>query len=214
MPEPTAARSQGRVSIPPSRRSGPRLVFESISARLPLTTHPDPPASEKPPGGFPEKTWLHRQARRLLGSRLRRSVDSTDLVHETHLRVARGPGRTFPNRAALRAWLLRILRNVVAGEGRRRRTVQWEESLGEPVARGTSPSGHAAISEEARNARALMRALPARERQVVSMRVLEDEPFAVIADRLGLTEGHARVIFHRSLQAMRRATNGHGNPGC
>ncbi len=162
----------------------------------------EPPVDREPRNSaFLDGTWLHGQAHRALGPKVRRWMDSVDLVHEVQLRAAQRSG-AFPNQRARRGWLRRVLVNLAASAGRRRATVQWTTP---PQARGETPSRLAESTEEARTVRALVQALPARERRVVRMRVVEGQPFAVIAQRLGITEGHARVVFHRSLERMRGA---------
>jgi len=161
-----------------------------------------PPVDPDPrKDAFADGTWLHDQAHRAIGPKLRRWMDSAGRVNDVQLRAAEHSG-AFPNQRARRGWLRRVLVNLAATAGRRRGTVEWTTT---PAARGESPSRLAESSEEARNVRALVRALPARERRVVRMRVVEGQPFAVIAQRLGITEGHARVVFHRSLERMRGA---------
>lgn len=48
------------------------------------------------------------------------------------------------------------------------------------------------------------------EQLAVRMRYLDDAPYAEIAESLGKTEGHARLIVHRALQIMRKELRGRG----
>ena len=111
----------------------------------------------------------------------------------------------FENQGLRRAWLFRVLRNLVISESRRRKLVSFE---GELAGQGKSPSSLAEEAEGTRCARARLSVLPARDRNLVELRVLEGLPFSEIASRLGLnSEGHARVIFQRSLGQLRRGTD-------
>ncbi|TDJ70150.1 MAG: sigma-70 family RNA polymerase sigma factor [Planctomycetota bacterium] len=168
---------------------------------------PNPPESPRRPDPL-ECSWIQRQARRLLGGGLRRHLESTDLVNEVLLREEQARDRVrFVNRRARRGWLLRVLHNLIASEARRRGPMAWEDSVSSSAARIETPSRIAQENEEGRNARRLLDALSERDRAVVHLRVVENETFIRIAERLGLSEGNARVIFHRSLQALRRSAD-------
>lgn len=168
---------------------------------------PSPPESQRRPDPL-ECSWIRRQARRLLDRRTRRHLESTDLVNEVLLREEQARDRVrFPNRGARRGWLLRVLRNLIASEARRRGPIAWEDSVSGSPDRIETPSRIVQENEEARNARRLLHVLSERDRELVHLRVVENESFANIAERLELSEGNARVIFHRSLQALRRSAD-------
>ncbi|MDA1267119.1 MAG: sigma-70 family RNA polymerase sigma factor [Planctomycetota bacterium] len=151
-----------------------------------------------------ETTWLGRQARRLLSGRVKDRLSTSDAVQEAQLRAVRS-GMNFEDRGLRRAWFLRVLRNLVISESRRRKLVSFEGDL---PGQGKSPSSLVEEAEGTRCARARLRVLPPRDRNLVELRVLEGLPFSEIASRLGLnSEGHARVIFQRSLGRLRRGTD-------
>ena len=68
-----------------------------------------------------QHSWLKRRARRLMGSRLRAWMESGDLAQETEREALHTiDGKRFPNLAAFRGWLLKILCHHAANESRRR----------------------------------------------------------------------------------------------
>jgi RNA polymerase sigma-70 factor (ECF subfamily) len=152
-----------------------------------------------------QHSWLRRQGHWLLGRRLRRFLDSTDLAQEVHLEAERKlRGKSFANGKAFRSWLLVILRHVITRAARDRRQTSLHPSAFSrlPSAEQT-PSRQFRRRDAGRRLRKQISELPGRDREVVLMRVAQDEPFARIADRLGITEGHARVLFHRALEKLR-----------
>jgi RNA polymerase sigma factor (sigma-70 family) len=151
-----------------------------------------------------QHSWLKRKARRLMGSRLRGWVESGDLAQQAQQEAFRSlDGKSFANLAAFRGWLLKILRHIAIGESRRRGVDLIEEGWSRIPGEERTPSRVAAISDSGRFVRDRLRILPERERQVVLARVVDGERFAAIGERLGIAEGHARVIFHRSLEKLR-----------
>lgn len=156
-----------------------------------------------------ESSWLRRQARRAIGSRLRRFVDSADLAQEAHLAAQRGMnGKSFPNRGAFRAWLLVILNRLAIHEARRDRGIEVLEGGSQHSMRCETPSHGLAQHEASHRLRARIEGLPARERRVVLMRVVEDAPFARIAESLAISEGNARIVFHRAMKRLREGAVG------
>lgn len=49
-----------------------------------------------------------------------------------------------------------------------------------------------------------LEALTPRQRLVIQLRLWEKLPFAQVAVRLGTSEGNARVLFHRAIEALQR----------
>jgi RNA polymerase sigma factor (sigma-70 family) len=130
-------------------------------------------------------------------------MDSLDAVQEVELRALRNKPE-FANEARRRGWLMVVLRNVLFSEGRRHAVVAFDSGMPEPVDGHGSPSAGARAGEEARYALDLLRVLPERDRRVVELRVLEGRPFNEVASVLDLKcEGHARVLFQRSMAKLR-----------
>lgn len=143
-----------------------------------------------------------------MGSRLRGWMESGDLAQETEREAWRSMnGKRFPNLAAFRGWLLKILRHRAANESRRRGLdlveAPWSRLPGEEW----TPSRLAAARDSGRWVRDRLQSLTQRERQVVLARVVDGESFRAIGERLAITEGNARVIFHRSLQRLREGND-------
>lgn len=152
-----------------------------------------------------EPTWLRRRARQWMNRRVRRRLDSQDAVQEVYLRAARTQP-SFDTTAKRRAWLLRVLRNLLASEARRRSLVTFDSTVPDLRAPGPSPSRPLQVAEESRYARERLRVLSDRDRRVVELRVMEGLPFREVAARLGLgSEAHARVVFQRSIERVGRA---------
>lgn len=166
------------------------------------------PVSSLPPSDL---SWLRRQARRLLDRRARAHMDSADAVQEVQLRALRNRPR-FPDRARRRGWMKRVLRNLLASEGRRRDPVDFVPDSPDPRDPAGGPSAVARRREDSGYARELLRVLSERDRRVVELRVQEGRPFAEVAADLGLrSEGHARVIFQRAMAKLReRGDRRHG----
>ena len=53
-----------------------------------------------------------------------------------------------------------------------------------------------------------MRALPAREREILRLRFVEDLTQTEIADRIGISQMHVSRLLRRSLDKLTRATAG------
>ena len=157
-----------------------------------------------------QHSWLRRRARCLMGTRLRGWMESADLAQQAQLEAGKSlDGKQFSNRAAFRGWLLKIMKHLAIRESRRRDVDLAEPAWSRVPGEGRTPSRHAALRDSGRWVRERLDRLTDRERQVVLTRVVDGESFARLADRLEISEGNARVIFHRSLQKLRER----GEPG-
>ena len=149
----------------------------------------------------------------MLGRKASGQMDSADAAQEVQLRALKNRPH-FPDRARRRGWMRTVLRNVIAGEGRRQQIVDFGSSVPDPVDGESSPSSVAALREESGYVLTLLHVLPERDRRVVELRVLEGRPFAEVAAAVGLNnEAHARVIFQRSLERLRSGRHGRGSNG-
>lgn len=112
-----------------------------------------------------------------------------------------------------RALIYKIARNLIADKYRQSgRTVSFESVTFE----GAEPSTYidAEQSDRGRQAEvAIARAdlallltklerLKEDYRDVLTLRLIDDLPFAVVAEIMGKTTGHVRVIFHRAMSAL------------
>jgi RNA polymerase sigma-70 factor (ECF subfamily) len=136
----------------------------------------------------------------------RRYVDSPalaeEVVQETWLAVLEGIGR-FEERSSLKTWLLSILVN-------RARTRHAREARSLPLpedAPSLRPGPEAALLARERLgvAGAAVRALPARQHDVIVLRDLAGWSTQAVAATLGLSDGNERVLLHRARATVRAA---------
>jgi RNA polymerase sigma-70 factor, ECF subfamily len=137
---------------------------------------------------------LLRFARRLT----RDAAEAEDLVQESLLRAWRGFGRFEPGTNA-RAWLFRILMNVLyAGHRKARPSPTHLAAAGDLPAAGGSGAEHVEVTE------ALDR-LGAEQRAVLLLAVLEGFTCREIAEILGVPIGTVMSRLSRAREAMRDA---------
>jgi RNA polymerase sigma-70 factor, ECF subfamily len=156
---------------------------------------------------------LVRRHERLVLALVRRYArspeDARDLVQRTFLRafeaarrtLRRGHGGVLP----FRRWVIRIAVNLSKNHLRdeRRWTRAPLAALG--PAEATAPDAPDALerAEQAARVRAAVLRLPRRQREVLTLRIDGELPFAEIADALGITENAAKVTFHHATKRLR-----------
>jgi RNA polymerase sigma-70 factor (ECF subfamily) len=138
--------------------------------------------------------------------------DARDLCQRTFLRAfesarralgrgPRGAGQAVP----FRRWLVRVALNLA--KNHRRDETRWSRlpvaGGGAPAATSGSPTEGLERAEQAVRLRRAVLALPRRQREVVTLRLDAELPFAEIAEALGIAEGAARVAFHHALLRLR-----------
>lgn len=113
--------------------------------------------------------------------------------------------RTFDRRRGEeRAWLFGIARNAALDELRRRRRLAT--LVVEPEAIANPPAEDGAEVVLRRTAvRSALRALPARERELVALKFHARLSNAEIARTLGVSESNAGTLLHRTMEKLRRA---------
>jgi len=139
--------------------------------------------------------------------------DARDLSQRTFLRAFEAARRSLRHgpRAAVpfRRWLVRVAVNL--GKNHLRDTLRVLraplEVLDERAAGDAGPTAADALllRERERRMRAEVLRLPRRQREVLTLRVDAELPFAEIADALGITENAAKVSFHHATRALRAA---------
>jgi RNA polymerase sigma-70 factor (ECF subfamily) len=153
--------------------------------------------------------------------------DARDLAQRTFLRAfeaarraLRRGGRREP--VPFRRWLVRVAvnlaKNHVRDEARRARAPLSlaGTAAGEPGARASvsqaeiaadAPDPLAAIAraEQSKRLHLAVLELPRRQREVLTLRIDAELPFADIADALGITENAAKVTFHHATKRLRAA---------
>lgn len=172
---------------------------------------------------------FRRQLRQLiaarLDSRLAARVDASDVVQETLIDAARRMDEYFKDRPLpFLAWLGQIAnervidthrrhlaaqRRSVARESRPRNESDPPDTLALRLeADGTSPSGHLLRKERHDRLKAALELLPARDREVLVLRHLEQRGPSEIAERLGISEGAAKARLLRALMRLRSVMEG------
>jgi RNA polymerase sigma-70 factor (ECF subfamily) len=137
--------------------------------------------------------------------------DARDLAQRAFLRAfeaARRALRHAPRGAVpFRRWLIRIAVNLAKNHLRdetRYRMTPLENVEEERL--GSQPAGAAELERKERTeqVRRAVLALPRRQREVLTLRVDAELPFAEIAETLSITENAARVSFHHAVQRLRK----------
>jgi len=153
-------------------------------------------------------TRNHRVIASLVRQLVGRNGPVEDLVQETFAR-ALGKLDGFRGQASFSTWAatiaLNLSRDWVRKQARRRRLAPTADIEADQVARPGGDRGAARIEirEEADRIRAAMQALPERVQIAITMRVVNDEPYSVIAERLGTHVPTARTWVSRGLRAVR-----------
>ncbi len=137
--------------------------------------------------------------------------DARDLVQRTFLRaferarrsLARGPRSAIP----FRRWLVRVAVNLAKNHRRDAARLVRAPLEDADAAAAIGPAGPDALLRRERQARlrAAVLRLPRRQREVLTLRLDAELPFAEIAGALGVTENAAKVSFHHATRALRAA---------
>jgi RNA polymerase sigma-70 factor (ECF subfamily) len=157
---------------------------------------------------------LLRRNERLVLSILRRYTrapeDARDLAQRTFLRAftaaRRALGKDPQGAVPFRRWLTRIAVNLAKNHLRNERRFDRAglELLGPSVVPPVGADGLLRAERTAR-LRAEVLQLPRRQREVVTLRIDAELPFAEIAEVLGITENAAKVTFHHGSRRLREA---------
>ena len=157
-----------------------------------------------------------RHAPRLYAFLSRRIGDATaafELTAETFAAAWLSRDRFVDRGDGAAPWLFGIARNVLATsirdasiERRARRRVGLDAAADVADPR---PEWLAGFDEDLA---AALRDLPAPQRDVIEMRVLDGRPYADVARSLAITPGAARVRAHRGLAALRASLGGRREP--
>src|SRR5215472_5518374 len=128
---------------------------------------------------------------------VRERAAAEDVLVETFWRVYRGRARFDPNRS-FGAWIRRIATNAALDHLRTwKPTREWQTADdGLPAARGSDRDTNDTI------ARAFRR-LPPDLQIVAALALLEEQPYAEIADALGIPEGTVKSRVFRATRALR-----------
>jgi len=149
--------------------------------------------------------------------------DARDLAQKTFLRAfehaRRSLGRGARAAVPFRRWLVRVAINLA--KNHRRDALRIVRAPLEDVERQGAAAG-AATDADARDAllrqeaerrmRAAVLQLPPRQREVLTLRIDAELPFAEIAESLSISENAAKVSFHHATRALRAALAGEDLP--
>ena len=144
--------------------------------------------------------------------------DARDLAQRTFLRAFEAARRAL--RAGLageaggvpfRRWLARVAVNLARNHRRDER--RWGPAASEATLQAVPAAGAAAPdallrAEAAARMRAAVLRLPRRQREVLTLRVDAELPFAEIAAVLDVTENAAKVTFHHAMRRLRDELGG------
>ncbi len=185
-----------------------------------------------------ERTFLflveknHRAMVRVAMGYVASEAIAEEVVQEAWVGILQGLAK-FEGRCPLRAWMFRILVNCAKMRGgREARSVPFsalesEDAEGEkrPIESFRPPDdprwpGHWAqgperwTDERVADAEALVRIkaeiekLPPNQRQVITLRDIEDWDSAEVCEALGISEANQRVLLHRARTKVRQALAG------
>ena len=130
--------------------------------------------------------------------------DVDDVVQETVMRAFESYS-TFGRRSSLLTWMYAILARVAsAANQKRRRQIPAGYALGRP---DCLPPVDVGVSED-ESARAVVdaiRALPQRQREMVTLHFLEDLTYGQIAEALGVAVGTVKATVFAAKMSLRDA---------
>jgi len=192
-----------------------------VSPQPPLRLVPPAPASDEAlcrqfldgdAAAFGELVRRHQAPVFKVARRFTRSSeDAADLAQRAFLKAFEAARRALPRLERtsgsfnFRAWLMRIAINL--SKNHARDTRRWRPSALAEVTGLSDATPDAQAALERAQARALTQqavlSLPPRQREVFSLRVDAELPFADIAEARGITETNAKTHFHYAVKRLR-----------
>jgi RNA polymerase sigma-70 factor, ECF subfamily len=125
-----------------------------------------------------------------------------DLTAETLWRIYRARQQFRPD-GNFGAWARRIATNLALDHLRRRRTEQ--SLLAEPAAE--TPPDHLVRRETREKIQRAFRRLPAKLQVAATLALVEEQPYAEIADALGTSVGAVKLRVFRAIRILRKHLN-------
>ena len=182
----------------------------TAAALAPAAVRAAPPAAFAPTVGWAEmvshRGYLVRFARR----RLRDPLLAEDAVHDVFEAVLAGRA-VFAGRAALRSWLTAVLKHKIVDTVRRNAGTESLDDDGDDEGRGAAlavacpqprPDEVAEQHQLLMRALARIEALPPGLRDVMRLRVLEEQSTEAVCRELGISEANLFVRLHRARKQL------------
>lgn len=149
-------------------------------------------------------------------------VSADDLLQDTLLQAFRGFG-DFRGDASVKTWLFTVARHRAHRLGRRKAgepaahedlmTLGLEAGWGQPEA-AVDPEAAVEASERRTRIERALASLTESDREIITLRELEEFSTAEVAEALGITETAARARLHRArlrfVASLRREMDRHG----
>lgn len=140
-----------------------------------------------------------------LRAKLNDARDAEDVAALVFTRAFQAYTRYEPRTNTPAAWLFKIARNAALDHCRRDQHRQHaERTAGWETDEAPDPAGLAERRMACLELRRAMAQLPPRQRQSLSYRLDDGLSFKEIGSRMDCSEDAAKVLYHRSLHALRR----------
>lgn len=133
--------------------------------------------------------------------------DAQDLTQDVCLAVLKALAHYRDEGRPVWALVFSIVRNKLIDRGRQQaRRKEWlcDDMTVHDVAHHDSPAEILERNEAAADASAMLAALPATQREVLTLRIIVGLSCIETAEAIGLTPGSVRVIQHRAMTTLRR----------
>jgi RNA polymerase sigma-70 factor (ECF subfamily) len=167
------------------------------------------------------ETWFQREILcheaalgRFLARWLSRPADVQDVRHDIYVRVLEAAERERPR--VPRAFLFTVARHILIDRSRRSAIVKMEslEDLDSPhvLIDEVTPERQASDQQQLQRLSRLLQRLPARCRDVVWMRRVENVPQKIIARRLDIAEATVEKHLVRGIRLLADAFHGDEDP--
>lgn len=150
---------------------------------------------------------------------LRSEAEAQDAVQEAYIRYIRHVRKTGETAKNLSAWLYRATRNicldVLKSPARKESGELNENATTSEFHVGRCPLERAALSDDATLMRSLIAQLPAREQEILQLKLDGDRSYKEIAEIMDLSTGNIGFLLHGAMEKLRtgfRAATEKGGP--
>lgn len=187
------------------------VALESTSANLPNETELVRRAIKRDQAAFGQlyEAYLER-IYRYVYYRVGATSEAEDLTEQVFLKAWEAIDRYEARGAPFTAWLYRLAHNLVVDQYRGRRPTTPIEDVDESLLDGEDMSGAVESAIEAEEVRDAVQRLNPEHRQLIVLRFIEGLSHAEVAQIIGKSEGAARVIQFRALQALAKVLKSRG----